>query len=79
MRPDPIHRVIVLGNFCDRALVKKAIKKSVGEHVKIIGGSSELDNALAAKGGARSALQLYEALQCDKKARMELDSGHDEL
>lgn len=78
VRPDPIHRVIVLGNFCDRALVKKAIKKSVGEHVNIIGGSTEQDNALAAKGGARFALQVYDVLHSYERARM-LGLGHDEL
>ncbi|KAJ5645229.1 hypothetical protein N7507_011240 [Penicillium longicatenatum] len=79
VRSNPIHRVIVLGNFCDRPLVKKAIKKSVGEHVKIIGGNSELDNALAAKGGARQAFFLYDALKCDEKADMQFDSKNDEL
>jgi hypothetical protein len=79
VRSNPIHRVIVLGNFCDRPLVKKAIKKSVGEHVKIIGGNSELDNALAAKGGARQAFFLYDALECDEEADMQLDLKHDEL
>ncbi|KAJ5646994.1 hypothetical protein N7490_003366 [Penicillium lividum] len=71
---NPIDRVYMLGNFCDRPIVKKAIQKSVGEHVKIIGGSSELDNGLAARGGARYAFVMAEPMnEVCRKEKLDYD------
>ncbi|KAJ5759537.1 hypothetical protein N7520_006693 [Penicillium odoratum] len=74
LRSNPIDRVYMLGNFCDRPVVKKAIQKIVGEHVKIIGGSSELDNGLAARGGARYAFVMTEPMyEVCRKEKLDYD------
>ncbi|KAJ5720482.1 uncharacterized protein N7483_008416 [Penicillium malachiteum] len=59
-RSNPIESVIMLGNRCARSVVKRAIRKSVGEHVRIVGGNSENDKSLSVKAATRYALTLYE-------------------
>lgn len=54
-------KIIVLGNLCDRSLIVRALKKSVGEHARITGGSSESDVILEALAGARFAFKFHEA------------------
>ncbi|KAJ5702189.1 hypothetical protein N7488_009737 [Penicillium malachiteum] len=62
-RSKPIDSVIMLGNRCSRSVVKRAVRKSVGEHVRIIGGNSESDMYLSLLAATRYALALYETAQ----------------
>ncbi|KAJ5627084.1 hypothetical protein N7528_004511 [Penicillium herquei] len=62
-RSKPIDSVIMLGNRCSRSVVKRAVRKSVGEHVRIIGGNSESDMYLSLLAATRYALALHEMAQ----------------
>ncbi|KAJ5094801.1 hypothetical protein N7456_010662 [Penicillium angulare] len=68
-----IDNVILLGNRFCRPIMRNIIRKSVGEHVKIIGGNDERDIFIAVKAQARYALMMHELVMsspgCDHKKR----------
>jgi hypothetical protein len=56
------------------------VRQSVGEHAKIIGGSSESDILLEVLAGARLALSYYEVVKdTEIYQNAELLDGHEEL
>jgi hypothetical protein len=68
---------VILTSHHDGALLKRAVKKALGEHVEIVGGSMR-DIMLAATGGARSALarkESWERLEKFKKFRKYMFRG----
>ncbi|CEJ58948.1 hypothetical protein PMG11_07588 [Penicillium brasilianum] len=73
-------KVIILGNSCERSIIRQAVRHSVGEHTRIIGGETESDILLEALAGARLAFKYHEA-----EHRIEEDQdahplgGHEEL
>ena len=69
--------MIILGNYCDGALVKRAVRQAIGDYVKTIGGNPKQDITLAARGGARLAFWYYEAVEKERQAEQGLQ--HDEL
>lgn len=73
-------QIIILGNSCDRSIIARAVRQSVGEHAKIIGGSSESDVLLEVLAGARLAFKFHEAEKdMERYQDAELLDGHEEL
>ncbi|KAJ5158229.1 uncharacterized protein N7500_007880 [Penicillium coprophilum] len=73
-------QIIILGNACDRSVIARVVRQSVGEHARIIGANSEADVFLEALAGARFAFTFHEAkhnIQAYRKSR--LPGGHEEL
>jgi hypothetical protein len=69
-----------LGNSCERSIIRQAVRQSVGEHTRIIGGGTDSDVLLEALAGARLAFMYHEAehrIEEDQHAQR-LD-GHEEL
>ena len=55
------------------------MRQSVGEHARIIGGSSESDVLLEVLAGARLAFRFYEAEKDMRYQDAEMLDGHKEL
>ncbi|KAJ5370436.1 uncharacterized protein N7496_006528 [Penicillium cataractarum] len=67
-------KVIILGNFCDRSIIRQAVRQSVGDHAPIIGGRKDSDVLLEALAGARMGFMFHEA-----EHRIEEDQGSQQL
>ncbi|PYH86224.1 hypothetical protein BO82DRAFT_428680 [Aspergillus uvarum CBS 121591] len=73
-------QIIILGNACDRSVIARVVRQCVGEHARMIGGSSEADIFLEALAGARFAFRIHEAKKTmEAYQKSQLPGGHEEL
>jgi hypothetical protein len=61
-QPETIYTVVLLTDYIDGALLKRAIRQSLSPDVKIVGGNLTLSSSdLAAEGAAKLALRRLES------------------
>lgn len=60
--PETIHTAVVLTDYMDGGLIKRAVSKALGPEVRIVGGALS-DTTLAAEGMAKLALRRVEGCE----------------
>ncbi|KAL4868249.1 hypothetical protein BDV12DRAFT_197470 [Aspergillus spectabilis] len=66
-----IEGVVIIRSYCDVSLLARAAKRSIGEHVKILGAPSGADTTYLARLGASIALRLREKAPRDMEEEAE--------
>lgn len=72
-----LDQIIILGSSYDRSTNAHAVRQSVGEYARIIGGSSESDILIEVLAGACLAFSFYEVdKETERYQDPELRDGH---